>query len=141
MAYTNILDMHHIPVGTGFKPIRIYARTGDKAFTTSLKIADSLSTGDRIAIQHEMIPESYQVTFKDARARYQLAGDKFRTLNLDDYGKGIVYIPLKDIKTANRSLSVTTIYNGDTVRNRIRVPESTASKESWSASFYPEGDF
>jgi hypothetical protein len=141
VAYTNILDMHHIPVGTGFKPIRIYARTGDKAFTTSLKIADSLSTGDRIAIQHEMIPESYQVTFKDARARYQLAGDKFRTLNLDDYGKGIVYIPLKDIKTANRSLSVTTIYNGDTVRNRIRVPESTASKESWSASFYPEGGF
>lgn len=141
VAYTNLLYPYRMPAGTGFKPIRIYARTGDKAFTTSLKIADSLCTEDRIAIQHEMIPESYQVTFKGARARYQLAGDKTRPLSLDDYGKGIVYIHTKDIKTANRSLSITTIYNSDTVRNRMRVPENTRSKESWNTSFYPEGGF
>jgi len=141
IAYTNILNKQHIPIGTGFKPLRIYARTGDKAFTTSLKISDSLSTPDKIAIQHEIIPESYQVTFKDARARYQFAGERSRTLELDKYGNGIVYINPKDIKTTNRSLSVTTIYDGDTVKSRIRIPENMGSPAGLLASFYPEGGF
>ncbi len=141
VAYTNILDAHHIPVGTGFKPLTLYARTGEKAFSTSLHISDSLSTDDKIAIRHEIVPESYQLTFKDARSRYQLPGEKPRTLDLDNYGKGIIYIHLKDIKTTNRSLSVTTIYNGDTVKNRIRIPENTGFKTNLSASFYPESGF
>ncbi|MCH5720000.1 hypothetical protein [Niabella hibiscisoli] len=141
VAYTNILNKQHVPIGTGFKPLRIYAKTGDKAFTTSLKISDSLSTPDKIAIQHEIIPESYQVTFKDARARYQFAGERSRTLELDKYGNDMVYINPKDIKTTNRSLSVTTIYEGDTVKNRIRIPENMASSSDLSASFYPEAGF
>ncbi|MGE9313526.1 hypothetical protein ACLOAU_17885 [Niabella sp. CJ426] len=141
VAYTNILDTRNIPVGTGFKPLTIYARTGDKAFTTSLHILDSISADDKIAIRHEIVPESYQLTFKDARTRYQLPGEKWRTLDLDNYGKGVIYINSKDIKTANRSLSVITVYNGDTVRNRIRIPEKIRPKASLSASFYPEGGF
>lgn len=141
VAYTNLLDTQHVPIGTGFKPLRIYARTGDKAFTTSLKISDSLSTKDRIAILHEIIPESYQVTFKDARASYQLAGGRFRTLELNNYGNGIIYMDLKDVKKGNRSLSVTTVYNGDTARNRIRIPEVSDRPGDWSAAFYPEGGF
>lgn len=141
VAYTNILNKEHIPIGTGFKPLRIYARTGNKAFTTSLKISDSLSTPGKVAIHHEIIPESYQVTFKDARARYQLSGERSRALDLDNYGNGIVYIDLKDLKSHNRSLSVTTIYDGDTVRNRIKIPENNYPKAELSASFYPEGGF
>ncbi|HTG55469.1 MAG TPA: hypothetical protein VL943_04330, partial [Niabella sp.] len=141
VAYTNIVDPQHVPIGTGFKPLRIYAKTGEKAFTTLLKILDPLSTSGKIVVQHQIIPESYQVTFKNAQARYQLAGERSKTLELDKYGNGMVYINPKDIKTANRSFSVTTIYNGDTVKNRIRIPDNTGVKADVSASFYPEGGF
>lgn len=139
VAYTNLVNRQQVPIGTAFKPLRIYAKTGEKAFTTSLTILDSLCTSNKIAILHQVIPEDYQVIFNNTRCRYQTSGDKLRNLDLDDNGTGIIYINPKNIRTTNRSLSTTTIYRGDTVKSRIRIPESFIRSSDWAASFFPEG--
>lgn len=141
VAYTNILDEHQHPLGTGFRPLSIYAKTGEKSFTTTLKISDALSTADKIAVLHEMASDAYEVIFKEVRVKYQLTGEKTRTLQPDQYGKGVVYLNRKDVKEGNRFLSFTTIYNGDTVKNRIRIPGESSARTGFSAAFYPEGGF
>lgn len=139
VAYTNLVDETNTPIAANFKPLKIYDRTGDKPFTTTLRMADSLSSGDRIAVLHEMLPKSLAATAKDVKAFYRFGTEKPRKLPLENYGTGVVYINTKDINQLNHILIVTTIYNEDTVRARIELPMPNEKADKYTAVFNPEG--
>lgn len=139
VAYTNLLDETNTPITANFKPLKIYNRTGNKPFATTLRMADSISSGDRIAVLHEMSPRSFEATYKDAKAFYRFGTEKNRKLPLDNYGAGVIYINSKDITQRNHTLIVTTVYNEDTVRARIELPVPDKRVDKYAAVFNPDG--
>lgn len=140
VAYTNVLNPDHVPVGIGFKPLSIYDRNGKKTFTSLLNIIDSLSTGTNITVEHKMISSNYQVNFKDAIAWYQLNYGKKRKIKLTNYGSGIINIKLNDNNKNPGFITTTTICNDDTVKNQIKLTTVNHSNSAFTANFYPEGN-
>lgn len=137
IAYTNLVNEVNQPVGVAYKPIKIYNKTGEKSFTTSLTVVDSLSDKNRVVILHKIIPSSYQAFFKDALIRYAVGAGKPQKMALNSSGEGLVYIDRKYIEAKGPAFFCRTIYNNDTAENRIKIPRFDTTEKKL-VNFYPE---